>query len=161
MKIQQLSKYVLLGVLAVSAIVFAMFFGFWGDEMMGEYAAPTFTGTLLGLMYALVAVTTILIIWAVGKSVASAKGSDSSASTGVPGSKITIATCILLVVSLVVGYVAGIGESDFIAADGTKTTGGMVQIVDMFMWSMYILAVVAFAAIAVSMSGILTKTASK
>lgn len=161
MKIQQLSKYVLLAVLAVSAIVFAMFFGFWGDEMMGEYAAPTFTGLLLFLMYGLVAVTTGLIVWAVVKSVASSKGSDSSASTGVPGSKITAFTCILLVASLVVGYVVGIGEPDFIAADGTKTTGSMVQIVDMFMWSMYILAVVAFAAIAVSMSGILTKTASK
>lgn len=161
MKIQQLSKYVLLAVLAVSAVVFAMFFGFWGDEMMGEYAAPTFTGLLLFLMYGLVAVTTGLIVWAVVKSVASSKGSDSSASTGVPGSKITAFTCILLVASLVVGYVVGIGEPDFTAADGTKTTGSMVQVVDMFMWSMYILAIVAFAAIAISMSGILTKTASK
>lgn len=161
MKIQQLSKYVLLAVLAVSAICFAIFYGLWGDEMMGEYAAPTFTGLLLVLMYGLVAVTAGLVIWAVAKSVASAKGTDSAATTGVPGSKITIATCVLLVVSLVVGYVAGIGEPEFTAADGTKTPGNMVQVVDMFMWSMYILAIVAFAAIAVSMSGILTKTASK
>lgn len=161
MKIQQLSKYVLLAVLAVSAVVFAMFFGFWGDEMLGEYAAPTFTGLLLFLMYGLVLVTTGLIVWAVAKSVASSKGSDSSAATGVPGSKITVFTCILLVASFVIGYILGIGEPDFIAADGTKTSGGMVQVVDMFMCSIYILAVVAFAAIAVSMSGILTKTASK
>lgn len=161
MKIQQLSKYVLLAVIAVSAVVFAMFFGFWGDEMLGEYAAPTFTGLLLFLMYGLVLVTTGLIVWAVIKSVASSKGSDSSAATGVPGSKITAFTCILLVASLVVGYVAGIGESEFTAADGTKTLGYMVTVVDMFMWSMYILAIVAFAAIAISMSGILTKTASK
>ena len=161
MKIQQLSKYVLLAVLAVSAVVFAMFFGFWGDEMLGEYAAPTFTGLLLFLMYGLVLVTTGLIVWAVAKSVASSKGSDSSAATGVPGSKITVFTCILLVASFVIGYILGIGEPDFIAADGTKTSCGMVQVVDMFMCSIYILAVVAFAAIAVSMSGILTKTASK
>jgi hypothetical protein len=37
----------------------------------------------------------------------------------------------------------------------------MVTVVDMFIWSIYILSVVAFAAIAVGMSGILTKTASK
>lgn len=161
MKIQQLSKYVLLAVIAVSAVVFAMFFGFWGDEMLGEYAAPTFTGLLLFLMYGLVLVTTGLIVWSVFKSIANAKGSDSSASTGVPGTKITVFTCILLVASLALGAIIGAGETDFTAADGTVTSGGMVQVVDMFLWSMYILAAVAFAAIAVSMSGILTKTASK
>jgi hypothetical protein len=37
----------------------------------------------------------------------------------------------------------------------------MVTNVDMFIWSIYILAVVAFAAVGIAMSGILTKTASK
>ena len=46
MKIQQISKYVMYAVLAVSLVVFAMFFGFWGDEMVGEFAAPTFTSLL-------------------------------------------------------------------------------------------------------------------
>ncbi len=161
MKIQEISKYALLAVCAVSAIVFIMFFGFWGDEMIGEYAAPTYTGLLLILMYALVAITTVLVGWAVVKGIASAKGTDSSASTGVPGGKISMCTVILLVASLVFGYVLGIGEPDFTAADGTVTSGSMVTIVDMFMWSMYILAVVAFTAVGVAMSGILTKTASK
>ncbi|MDE5561006.1 MAG: hypothetical protein K2J00_04270 [Bacteroidaceae bacterium] len=161
MKIQQISKYVMLAVIAVSCVVFAMFFGFWGDEMIGEYAAPTFTGLLLFLMYGMVALTAGLTIWAVVKGVASTKGNDSAATTGVPGSKITVCTCILFVLSLVIGYVLGIGESDFTAADGTVTPGSMVTVVDMFIWSIYILAIVAFASIAVSMSGILTKTASK
>ncbi len=161
MKIQEISKYALLAVLAVSLVVFIMFFGLWGDEMYGEYAAPTYTGLLLVLMYGLVLLTVALIVWAVAKSIANSKGTDSAASTGVPGGKITAFTCTLLVVSLVIGYVVGIGEPDFVAADGTKTTGSMVQVVDMFMWSMYILAVVAFAAVGVAMSGILTKTASK
>ncbi len=151
----------MLAVIAVSCVVFAMFFGFWGDEMIGEYAAPTFTGLLLFLMYGMVALTAGLTIWAVVKGVASTKGNDSAATTGVPGSKITVCTCILFVLSLVIGYVLGIGESDFTAADGTVTPGSMVTVVDMFIWSIYILAIVAFASIAVSMSGILTKTASK
>lgn len=161
MKIQQISKYVMLAVLAVSFVVFAMFFGFWGDEMMGEYAAPTFTSLLLFLMYGMVVLTAVLTIWAVVKGIASTKGNDSAATTGVPGSKITVCTSVLFIASLVVGYVLGIGEADFTAADGTVTPGHMVTIVDMFMWSIYILSVVAFASIAVSMSGILTKTASK
>ncbi len=161
MKIQEISKYALLAVLAVSTVVFIMFFGLWGDEMYGDYAAPTYTGLLLILMYALTIVTTALVGWAVIKGIASAKGSDSSASTGVPGSKINFCTVVLLVASLVFGYVLGIGEEDFTAADGTVTSGSMVTIVDMFLWSMYILAVVAFAAVGVAMSGILTKYASK
>lgn len=151
----------MLAVIAVSCVVFAMFFGFWGDEMIGEYAAPTFTGLLLFLMYGMVALTAGLTIWAVVKGVASTKGNDSAATTGVPGSRITVCTCFLFVLSLVIGYVLGIGEADFTAADGTVTPGSMVTVVDMFIWSIYILAIVAFASIAVSMSGILTKTASK
>lgn len=161
MKVQDISKYVMYAVLAVSFVVFAIFFGFWGDEMMGEYAAPTFTSLLLFLMYGMVLLTTGLTIWSVVKGVASAKGTDSAASTGVPGSKITVSTCVLLVASMVIGYVLGIGEPDFTAADGTVTAGSMVTVVDMFIWSIYILGVVAFVAIGVSMSGLLTKTASK
>ena len=161
MKIQQISKYVMLAVMAVSFIVFAVFFGFWGDEMYGEYAAPTFTGLLLFLMYGLVLLTSGLIVWAVAKGVASAKGSDSAAVKGVPSTKIVVGTCILFVASLVIGYVLGLGATDFTAADGTVTPAHMVTVVDMFIWSIYILSVVAFAAIGVSMSGILVKTASK
>lgn len=161
MKVQEVSKYVMYGVLAVSIVVFAIFYIGWGDEMMGEYAAPTFTSLLLFLMYGMVLLTTGLTVWSVVKGVASAKGSDSAASTGVPGSKITMATCVLFVVSMVVGYVIGIGEADFTAADGTVTPGSMVTVVDMFLWSIYILALAAIVAIGVSMSGVLTKTASK
>jgi hypothetical protein len=161
MKIQQISKYVMWAVMAVSAVVFFMFFVFWGDEMYGEYAAPTFTGLLLFLMYGLVALTAGLIVWAVAKSVANSKGTDSAAVKGVPGSKIIAGTVVLTIASLVIGYVLGLGESDFTAADGTVTSGSMVTVVDMFITSIYILSVVAFASIVVSMSGILTKTASK
>ncbi len=161
MKIQQLSKYVMLAVMAVSAIVFAIFFGLWGDEMHGKFAAPAFTGLLLFLMYSLTALTVGLIIWAVAKGVASAKGTDSSAATGVPGSKITLCTCILLVASLALGYAMGFGEPDFTTISGKTTPGIWVTVVVMFLWSMYILFAVALVSIAISMSGILTKTASK
>ena len=95
------------------------------------------------------------------KAILTNKGKYSAATTDMPVSNITSFTWALFVVSLVVGYVLGIGEADFTAADGTVTPGHMVTVVDMFIWSIYILSVVAFAAIAVGMSGILTKTASK
>ncbi len=161
MKIQNISKYALLAVVALSLIVFGMFFGMWGDEKMGDYDAPTYTGLLLIWMYALGAVTTVLTVWSVAKTVMGAKGSDAASVTGVPGTKITVCTWLLFVVSMVVGYVLGIGEPEFIAADGTVTPGSMVTMVDMFIWSIYILFVVAVVAVCVAMTGVLTKTASK
>lgn len=159
MKIQQISKIALLAVVAISLVVFGIFFGCWGDEKYGDYDAPTYTGLLLYLMYGLVVVTTGLIVWAMVKSMAGSKGGGSLG--GVPGTKITICTWSLFVISLVVGYVTGLGEPDFTAADGTVTAGSMVTVVDMFMTSIIILFLALVVAVIVAMTGILTKTASK
>ena len=51
--------------------------------------------------------------------------------------------------------------TEFTAADGTVTAANMVTITEMFLWSIYILTIAAIAAVGVSMSGILTKNASK
>ena len=159
MKIQQISKIALLAVVAISLVVFGLFFGCWGDEKYGDYDAPTFTGLLLYLMYGLVVVTTGLIVWAMVKSMAGSKGGG--ALGGVPSTKITVCTWSLFVISLVVGYVTGLGEPDFTAADGTVTAGSMVTVVDMFMTSIIVLFLALVVAVIVAMSGILTKTASK
>lgn len=162
MKTQLISKYVMLGVIAVSAIVFLLFFFVgWDDEYVGDFVAPMFTSLLLFLMYACVLLTAGLTIWSVVKSSQSNKGVDSASYTGVPGGKIIMFTCIITIVSLAIGGLLGIGEEDFRAADGTVTTGGWVTVVDMFIWSMYILTLVAICAICVTMSGYLTKSATK
>ena len=142
MKTQQISKYVMLGVIAVSAIVFLLFFFVgWDNEYVGDFVAPMFTSVV--------------------KSAQSNKGVDSASYTGVPGGKIIMFTCVITIISLAIGGVLGIGEEDFRAADGTVTTGGWVTVVDMFIWSMYILTLVAIGAICVTMSGYLTKSATK
>lgn len=162
MKTQQISKYVMLGVIAVSAIVFLLFFFVgWDNEYVGDFVAPMFTSLLLFLMYACVLLTAGLTVWSVVKSAQSNKGVDSASYTGVPGGKIIMFTCVITIISLAIGGVLGIGEEDFRAADGTVTTGGWVTVVDMFIWSMYILILVAIGAICVTMSGYLTKSATK
>ena len=162
MKIQDLSKYAMLGVMGVSVIVFALFFGYgWEDSFEGDFNVPYFTSLLLIWMYVTVAITAALTIWSVVKSIQSTKGNDPSATTGVPGGKITLGTVILLVISLVIGVVCGLGETDFTAADGTVTTGAWVTVVDMFIISIYILTAAAVIAVCVAMSGVLTKSASK
>ena len=113
------------------------------------------------LMYLMIIATAILTIWGVICGIRSNKGNDPAASTGVPGGKITLFTIILLIASLAVGVVLGLGEPDFTASDGTVTTGGWVTVVDAFCVSIGILIVAAAIAVAVSMTGVLAKSASK
>ena len=162
MKIQNVSKYAMLTVIGISVLVFLLFFGYgWNDSYEGDFNVPYFTSLLLVWMYIAVAATAVLTVWSIFKGIQSTKGNDPTATTGVPGGKIITGTVILTVVSLVIGIVLGLGEQDFTAADGTVTTGAWVTVVDMFLWSIYILTIAAVIAVAVSMSGWLTKSASK
>lgn len=162
MKIQNISKYAMLGVIGVSAIVFILFFFIgWDNDYIGDFVNPLFTPLLLIWMYLVVAATAVLTIWSVVKGAQSTKGVDSASFTGVPGGKVISFTAGVTLVSMAIGFCLGFGEADFTAADGTVTTGAWVQIVDMFIWSMYILTLVAIVAIGLTMSGYLTKSATK
>lgn len=161
MKIQDISRYALLACVALIVVCFAVFFSVGYDNMVGEYNEPMMTELLLWLMYGLTAATGLLAIWSVFKGISSTKGNDPSLTTGVPGTKVTFTAIFLLVASLVVGYVMGMGAEDFTAADGTVTGAAMVSVTEMFLWSIYILTIAAIVAVAVSMTGVLTKTATK
>lgn len=161
MKLQNISRYALLAVVGLSLVIFVLFFVLWGEEKMGEYDMPALTDVLLVWMYLLGGVTTILTILSVVKTIMGSKGTDAASTTGVPGTKVSVCTWGLFVVSLVVGLVLGINETDFVAADGTVTKASMVTLTDMFIWSIYILFAAVVIAVCVAMSGVLTKTASK
>jgi hypothetical protein len=79
----------------------------------------------------------------------------------VPGGKITLFTAGLTIASLALGWVMGLGETEFTAQDGTVTSAGWVTVVDVFMVSMGVLLLAAAIAVIVSMTGIFTKSASK
>ncbi len=70
-------------------------------------------------------------------------------------------TIALLVISLVIGVLSGLGEEAFTAQDGTVTSAGWVTVVDMFCVSSGILFLAAVIAVAVSMTGVLTTIGSK
>ena len=61
---------------------------------------------------------------------------------------------------IAIGVVAGLGEEPFTTVSGKTTSAGMVTFVDMWLWAIYILAIVAIVAVVVSMSGYLTKSAT-
>ncbi|MCR4592560.1 MAG: hypothetical protein K5672_05325 [Bacteroidaceae bacterium] len=157
-KISQMALYICIGIILVS---FALFLTIGYDNPVGDNNEPILTDIIMWLMYLMVITTAGLTIWSGFKGIASSKGTDPAASTGVPGGKVSLITWGLFVVSLVIGLVLGLGESDFKAADGTVTTAGWVTVVDAFCVSIGILIVAAAVAVAVSMAGILTKSAIK
>ena len=161
MKIEKISKMALYICVGIILVCFGAFLTIGYDNPMGDYNEPLLTDVIMWLMYLLIAATAILTVWWVVRSLQRNKGNDSGATTGVPGGKITAFTVVLLIVSLVVGVLLGLGETDFTASDGTITTAGWVTVVDAFCVSIGILLVAAAAAVGVSMTGILTKSASK
>lgn len=165
MKIEKISTYTLLGLIVLSIVMFVAFFTIGWDnpdgEMIGSSTVPMLTDAILGYMYVLVVATAAACVWAVGHSIACNKGNDSAATTGVPGKKITVCTLVLLVAALAVGACLNLDETAFTSTSGTVTSATWMIISDAFLVSIGILFVAAVVAVAVSMSGMLTKTATK
>ena len=146
MKIEKISKMALYICIGVILVCFALFLTIGYDNPVGDYNEPKLRSG---------------IIWSAIKSLQNSKGVNHAAIRGVPGGKIAICTLLLLVASLVIGIVFGLGEPDFTASDGTVTTGPWVTVVDMFCVSIGIMFVAAIVAVGVSMTGLVSKTASK
>ncbi|MBQ6086071.1 MAG: hypothetical protein IJK94_06260 [Bacteroidaceae bacterium] len=161
MKIEKISKMALYICIGIIVVCFALFMTIGYNNPVGDTNEPLLTDVVMWLMYLMIIATAILTIWGVICGIRSNKGNDPAASTGVPGGKITLFTIILLIASLAIGVVLGLGEPDFTASDGTVTTGGWVTVVDAFCVSIGILFVAAAIAVAVSMTGVLAKSASK
>ena len=161
MKVEKVSKMALYICVGIILVCFALFLTVGYDNPTGSYNEPKLTDLIMWLMYVMAVVTALLTIWSVISGIQNSKGVDTSATTGVPGGKIAICTVCLLVVAFIIGYVFGMGESDFTAADGTVTTGPWVTVVDAFCVAIGILFVAAVCAVGVSMTGLLTKSAVK
>ena len=161
MKIEKISSRVLLACVVLIVICFGAFMTIGYDNPVGDNNEPMLTDVIMWLMYALIAATAVLTIWSAIRGAQNSKGNDPAATTGVPGGKITLFTAGLTIVSLILGWICGMGEEEFTASDGTVTSAGWVTVVNVFMVSMGILLMAAAIAVAVSMTGILTKNASK
>ena len=161
MKIEKISSRVLLACIILIVVCFAAFMLIGYDNPVGDNNEPMLTDVIMWLMYVLVIATAALTIWSAVRGIQNNKGNDPTLTTGVPGGKITLFTAGLTIVSLIVGWVCGLGETEFTASDGTVTSAGWVTVVDVFMVSMGVLLVAAAIAVVVCMTGILTKSASK
>ena len=161
MKIEKISSRVLLACVILIVVCFGAFLTIGYDNPVGNYNEPMLTDVIMWLMYVLVAVTAALTIWSVVRGAQATKGNDPAATTGVPGGKITMFTIGLTIVSFIIGWIIGLGETDFTTTSGAVTSAGWVTVVDVFMVSMGVLLLAAAIAVIVSMTGIFTKSASK
>ena len=162
MKLEKLSNYALLGCIVVGIICFGLFYvvDYSNMDFDGVHVSPKLTDLILGLMYILLGITACLTVWSVIRSAAVNSGNSGPSPTGIPGNKITLCVWGCVIITLIIGLVLGLGEEPFTTVSGKTTSGGMVTVVDMFLIAIYILAIVTVAAVVVSMSGALTKSAT-
>ena len=162
MKLEKISNNVLYAISGVSVLIFLLFFtiGYNNFDEKGN-TAPKLTSLLLFLQYALGVITFILMIWSAIRGMKNSGGGDEKATKGILGSKIVLFTSILTIVAFVAGYVLNLGEEAFTTSSGVTTSGGMVTVVDAFMWAIYIMFFVAVVAVVVSATGVMTKSATK
>lgn len=151
------SYYVLYACFALIGIVLLVFFGYGYDNPVGDYNAPVCTDVLMGLMYGMFALTLVLAVWSIVRGIRISMGAKGENISGVPGGKVTTVSFVLLLVSLVVGLVFNLNETEFVAADGNVTSAAMVTVTDMFLISIYIMLVLTTVAVVFNMVGLLKK----
>lgn len=155
MKIQKISAYALYICFALIAVVLVLFYcvGFGNMSEDGEHNAPQFTELLMFLMYGLAVVTTGVTLWSFVSSLG--HGVD-DAKTGVPGSKVTLATVVILAAAIGCGF--AFGTSDAVTlTDGTQVGGFTSLGSEAIIIAMYILAVVATIGLIISLAGVIKK----
>ena len=162
MKLEKLSKAALYTCIGIGVVCFALFFlvDYSNMDFDGVHVSPALTDLVLILLYALFFVTAGLTIWSLIRGGMVNSGNNGPSPTGIAGGKVALCTWGAVIVALVIGLVAGMGEEPYTTNSGVTTSAGMVTVVDMWLWAIYILAIVAIVAVVVSMSGYLTKSAT-
>lgn len=162
MKLEKLSSMVLYGTIGIGVVCFLLFFliDYNNMDFDGVHVSPALTDLILILMYLLVGVTACATVWSLIRGSVINSGNTGPNPTGIPSGKITLCTWGFVIVVLIIGVVCGLGEEDFTTVSGKTTSGGMVTMVVMWLIAIYALAIAAIAAVIVSMSGWLTKSAT-
>ena len=124
------------------------------------HVSPALTDLILILMYLLFFVTAGLTVWSLVRGGMVNSGNNGPSPTGIAGGKVALFTWGAVIVSLIIGVISGLGEEAYTTYSGVTTSAGMVTVVDMWLITIYILAILAIIAVVVSMSGYLTKSAT-
>lgn len=162
MKLEKLSNIALYTCIGLGVVCFALFFlvDYNNMDFDGVHVSPALTDLLLILMYALLFATAALTVWSLVRGALVNSGNTGPSPTGIAGGKVTLITWATVIVALIIGVITGLGEEPYTTNSGVTTSAGMVTVVDMWLWAIYILAIVVVVAVVISMSGLLTKSAT-
>lgn len=144
----KVSYYVLYAIFAIIGIVLALFYGVGFDTTNAAgLTEPQYTDAILYLKYALVAITVALAVLAgIIQFVASLKDNPK-------GAVKTVVALIALIAVVAISY--GMGSAEPIMVNGEPYNDTFwLKITDMFIYSMYILGIVAAIATLINMTGI-------
>lgn len=147
----KISYYVLYALFAIIGIVLVLFYGVGYDTTNAAgLTEPQYTDALIYLKYALVAITVALaVIAGVAQFVASLKDNPK-------GAVKTVVALIALVAVVAISY--GMGSAEPIMVNGEPFNDTFwLKLTDMFIYSMYILGVIATIATLINMTGIFKK----
>ena len=162
MKLEKISKLALYSCIGLGVVCFALFFlvDYNNMDFDGVHVSPALTNVILILMYLLLAVTAGLTVWSLIRGALVNSGNTGPSPTGIAGGRVSLITWSIVIVALIIGVVLGLGEEPYTTNSGVTTSGGMVTVVDMWICAIYILSIVAIAAVVVSMTGYLSKSAT-
>ncbi|MBQ8888644.1 MAG: hypothetical protein IJY59_04055 [Bacteroidaceae bacterium] len=144
----KISYYVLYALFAIIGVVLVLFYGVGFDTTNAAgLTEPQYTDALIYLKYALVAITVALaVIAGLAQFVASLKDNPK-------GAVKTVVALIALVAVVAISY--GMGSTEPIMVNGEPYNDTFwLKVTDMFIYSMYILGVIAAIAALVNMTGI-------
>jgi hypothetical protein len=162
MKLEKLSNIALYSCIGLGVVCFLLFFvvDYNNMDFDGVHVSPALTDLILILMYLLFFVTAGLTVWSLVRGGMVNSGNNGPSPTGIAGGKVALFTWGAVIVSLIIGVISGLGEEAYTTYSGVTTSAGMVTVVDMWLITIYILAILAIIAVVVSMSGYLTKSAT-
>lgn len=147
LKTEQLSRRVFYILLALTVVVFALFWlvGYDNPFSEGDFNAPLFTGLLLSFMYLLVAATIIVAIIAMVRSRKTGR-SESGVVNGVPERRIRVITWTATFVLLLITF--AVGSSATMTINGHQYADWLwLKLSDMLIFSSVVLLLAAVAAV--------------
>ena len=156
MKASKIASIVYYVLLALSAVVFVLFFcvGFGNQESLpsGFYKSPQFTDLLMWWMYILVAVCTVCTI----AGAVTAKGGKVDSQMPVWGDTLAKVSLWLFVPVLVITWFLG-SKAPIMTGTGLYEDAFWLQATDAIIYTVYVLLFVTAVALIASLSGMFKK----
>ena len=152
---EKISSAVLIVLVAMSIIMFAMFFTMGYDEPWEEnteFINPAMTDSLIDFMFFMTGAACVAVLLSVISS-ARCQGHVLNVSGGIPSAKIATCTVVILIMALVISYFTA-SDSAILINGKSYTDSWWLSITDMLIHTSETMFVVAVLAVVYGLSGI-------